>query len=267
MSRRPRALIGFVIGMLLVVVLLALTGGYWYLFARSFPQTTGTIRVAGLQAPVKVFRDRWGVPHIYAEGMHDLFFAQGYVTAQDRLWQMEFLRRAGSGTLSEVLGPGALAADRFVRTLGWRRIAEAEVPLLDQESRGILEAYSQGVTAFIEGHRGQLPLEFTILGYEPDPWSPADSLAFAKLMAWTLGEVWQSELMRARFIQALGEEQAWAIAPVNPGTGRSIVEGHAPSLANLDLDGTIAWASALGRVTGLEGLSAGDPGQIGRAHV
>ena len=256
MSRPAKLLVGFGIVLGLVAVL-AVAGGYWYLFARSFPQTTGQIQVPGLEASVAVYRDRWGVPHVYAESSHDLFFAQGYVTAQDRLWQMEFHRRAGSGTLSEVLGPGALEADRFVRTLGWRRIAEAEVGLLDTETRQILEAYSEGVNAFIDGQRGRLPPEFTILGFEPHPWTPADTLAFAKLMAWTLGGNWETELLRARLVQALGEERAWEIAPVNPESDRPIVQSELTELGGLDLDRTIARAAAFERVTGLGGPGLG----------
>ncbi len=240
-----------------LVLILAAVGGYWYLFARSFPQTSGKLQVPGLDAPVAVYRDRWGVPHIYAETSHDLFFAQGYVTAQDRIWQMEFHRRAGSGTLSQVLGAGALEADRFVRTLGWRRIAEAEVGLLDAESREMLEAYSAGVNAFIDDHRGRLPLEFTILGFEPGPWTPADTLAFAKLMAWTLGGGWENELQRARYMQSLGEEQAWEIVPVNPESDRPIVQSELAELQGLNLDRTLARAAALERVTGLGGTGLG----------
>ncbi|MFQ5946772.1 MAG: penicillin acylase family protein, partial [Anaerolineae bacterium] len=256
MSRPAKLLAGIGIGLGLIA-LVAVAGGYWYLFARSFPQTTGEIEVPGLESSVAVYRDRWGVPHIYAESARDLFFAQGFVTAQDRLWQMEFHRRAGSGTLSEVLGPGALEADRFVRTLGWRRIAEAEVRLLDAESRENLEAYSAGVNAFIGGHRGRLPPEFTILGFEPHPWSPADTLAFAKLMAWTLGGNWETELLRARLVRALGEDRAWELAPVNPEGERPIVRSLSPPLGGLDLERTVARAAALDQVTGLGGSGLG----------
>lgn len=182
---------------LLLAVGLAAAGGAAYLVRRPFPQIAGTLPVKGLQAPVEVIRDRWGIPHIYARNAHDLFFAQGYVHAQDRLWQMELFRRIMSGRISEFAGESALDTDRFMRVLGLRRAAETAWSRTSGEAAGALLAYSEGVNAFIETHRSRLPLEFLILRIQPEPWSPVDTLGFAKFMSWVLSATWRSELLRA----------------------------------------------------------------------
>lgn len=168
------------------------------------PKTDGRIRLAGLRAPVEILWDSWGVPHIYAKNEHDLFFAQGYVHAQDRLWQMEFNRRLVAGCLSEVLGEIALPLDRWMRTLTLRHVAEFEVPLLQEEVKQAFQAYANGVNAFIA--QGRLPLEFTLLRYRPRPWQIADSLSWIKMMSWTLSVNWESELLRAVLVSLLGAE-------------------------------------------------------------
>ena len=218
--------------LVLAVALLAAGGGYLFV-RRSFPATGGTVRLEGLRSEVEIYRDRWGVPHIYAHNIEDLFFAQGYVHAQDRLWQMEFARRIGHGTLSEVLGEVTLDKDRFLRTIGLRRAAEADLALLDQETRLVLESYARGVNAFIESHRGRLPLEFVLLGFEPAPWQPLDSLVWGKIMCWNLGRNWKAELLRAKLIARLGEERARELIPPYPDEGPIIVPPEVKSYASL----------------------------------
>lgn len=178
------------------------------------PRAKGVLRLPGLTATVEILRDRWGVPHIYAANAPDLMFAQGFVHAQDRLWQMEFQRRLAAGRLAEVLGALALPADRATRTLGLRRVAEAEVSLLDADARAELDAYVAGVNACIA--REPLPVEFTLLRYRPEPWTPADSLSWAKILAWSLSNNWESELLRAALIQRLGPELAAELEPPPP---------------------------------------------------
>ncbi len=124
-----------VVSTALVVIVLAAGGGIGYVVRSPMPQTAGTLQVTGLQNQVDVYRDEWGVPHIYAESTHDLLFAQGYIHAQDRFWQMEFWRRIGSGRLSEVFGDTTLETDRFTRTLGWARVAAEEEKLMDEATR------------------------------------------------------------------------------------------------------------------------------------
>jgi len=202
-----------VAGLLLLVVLAALAvGGLWWRFLRRpRPQISGRLVLAGLQAPVEVIRDRWGIPHITAQSEHDLLFAQGYVHAQDRLWQMEQNRRLLRGTLAEVVGEVALPADRFSRAIGFRRAAEAELAALPPEAVALLQAYADGVNAFIEGHQGALPLEFTLLRLRPAPWTVLDTVGWGKVMAWGLSCNWESELLRWDLARKLAPERAAAL--------------------------------------------------------
>lgn len=241
--------------MLLVILVVPATG--YLLLRRSFPTINGTIKVDGLKAPVEVYRDRWGVPHIYAQNIEDLFFAQGYATAQDRLWQMEFNRRIGSGTLSEVLGEAALENDRFIRTIGWRRVAEEEAANLDEETHTVLEAYAAGVNAFIESHQGNLPPEFTILGFVPAPWTPVDSIAWGKVMAWDLGENWEAELLWASLIEKLGEEKANQLAPPYPADAPLIIPSEALGYQIPGIDPLLGQARQLKELLGAQGAVLG----------
>lgn len=177
-----------------------------WLDRRRLPQVEGAIQIAGLHQTVEIIRDRWGIPHIYAESLDDLLFAQGYVHAQDRLWQMDFQRRLASGRLAEILGRVALPLDRWVRTLGLRRAAEQEPALLDREVSEALESYAAGINAYLS--HGPLPLEFTLLRYRPEPWTSVDTLVWAKMQAWALSVNWEAELLRAQLIKRLGPEQA-----------------------------------------------------------
>ncbi len=198
--------------LLLLIVLAALAAGLWWRFLRQpLPRVRGTLRLRGLQAPVEVIRDRWGIPHITAQNEHDLFFAQGYVHAQDRLWQMEQNRRVLHGTLAEAVGEIALPADRFSRAIGFRRAAEAELAALPAEATALLQAYADGVNAFIEGHRNALPLEFTLLRLQPAPWTVLDTVGWGKVMAWGLSCNWESELLRGDLARTLAPERAAAL--------------------------------------------------------
>src|SRR3954463_3644220 len=127
---------------------------------RPLARTSGRLALPGLAAPVQILRDRWGVPHIYARSTTDLFEAQGYVHAQDRLWQMELQRRTGLGRLAEVFGPIALDTDRFVRVLGFNRVVRREADALDGEARAVVDAYVRGINAFIAQNPHRLPIEF-----------------------------------------------------------------------------------------------------------
>jgi penicillin amidase len=255
MLRKALIILGVVVGCVLVAALLTIVIGGSLLVRRTFPIINGTVEVPGLRSTVEVYRDRWGVPHIYADNMEDLFFAQGYVTAQDRLWHMEFNRRVASGTLSEICGEATLDTDRFIRTLGWRRVAEEEAEALEGEALSALEAFSAGVNAYIDSHRGSLPLEFTILGFEPRPWIPADSLAWAKVMAWDLGGNWEAELLRARLVEAVGEERAAELAPPYPQRSPFIVPPEVGGYGQLNLDGLLSWVAEVKDL-----LDSGAPG-------
>lgn len=207
----------------IALVVVAGAGFGVYMFRHPFPQVRGTLAVAGLQAPVEVIRDRWGVPHLSAGNEHDLFFAQGFVHAQDRLWQMEFNRRIAAGRLSEIFGETTLKTDRFLRTVGLRRAAEAEWEIQDAEARAAAEAYAEGVNAFVARYRGRLPIEFRLLRFAPEAWTPIDSLAYAKLMAWVLSGNWESEILRAHLVSRFGPEGAQTLLPPYPGEHPVIV--------------------------------------------
>ena len=159
-----------VFGILVVMLALPLvvgSGAYLFFVRRSWPQVNGTMHVAGLQDRVEVYRDAWGVPHIFAQNEHDVFFAQGYVHAQDRLWQIEFSRRVAAGRLSEILGEETLKTDRFLRTVGLYRAAQADLAVLPAETIDVLQAYADGLNAYVETHRDRLLLEFALLGFQP----------------------------------------------------------------------------------------------------
>ena len=210
-----------IIGVLILLLVIVAAGGGYFVIRRGFPTVNGTIKVAGLQSQVEVYRDSWGVPHIYASNPHDLFFAQGYVHAQDRFWQMEFWRRIGSGRLAEIIGPSALDSDIFIRTVGWHRAAAQELELMNDEMRAVLEAYAEGVNAYISTHRGRLGLEFTILGltgvkFDPEPWTPLNTLTWAKVMAWDLGGNRSDELLRAQIAARLGTSAVEVLMPPYP---------------------------------------------------
>jgi penicillin amidase len=203
------------LGLALLLVCLAGTGTYLFL-RQSLPKTEGEIELAGLGAAVEVLRDRHGIPHIYASSLEDAHFALGFVHAQDRLWQMEINRRIGSGRLAEVLGASALETDRFMRTLGLRRVASENLRHYDAETRRLLDAYAAGVNAFLAG-RPVLPPEFWLLGVQPEPWSAADSIVWIKVMAWDLAANWRAELLRMRLSRTLPLERIHELLAPYPG--------------------------------------------------
>ncbi len=201
------------IGIALLVIVIVLTGaGVWFV-RRPWSQVSGTVVAPGLSAPVEVIRDPLGVPHIYAQNEHDLFFAQGYVHAQDRLWHMEMNRRTGNGTLSAALGKSTLRTDRLLRALGLRRSAEQSLAEIGDDTHTILEAYAEGVNAYIETHRNRLPIEFTILGVDPEPWTPVDTLTWGNVMALSLSGNRSSELVRMQMVAELGDQVTEQLFP------------------------------------------------------
>jgi penicillin amidase len=180
---------------------------WWFIF-RPLPEVDGVASLSGLQKEVTVDRDTWGVPHIRAASLNDLAEAQGYVMAQDRLWQMDLLRRIARGQLAEIVGSEALPLDRKFRTFGFGRAAERDVALLDAEARGASEAFARGVNRFIEQHQKRLPLEFSLLQYKPQPWQVSDSLVIAGYFYQTLTDTWVKELNRAKVTERVGADRA-----------------------------------------------------------
>ena len=170
--------------------------------------TEGDQQLPGLSQPTEVIRDRWGVPHIYARSPHDAFFAQGFVHAQDRLWQMELNRRTATGRLSELFGSVALDTDRATRTFGFQRLGAADWQAMPDDLRAAFQAYSDGVNAFLQSPSSKMPIEFTLLGHKPEPWTPTDSAAFSRVMIWQLSHAWYGEIIRSQVIEAVGPEHA-----------------------------------------------------------
>ncbi|MCS6910935.1 MAG: penicillin acylase family protein, partial [Anaerolineales bacterium] len=243
-----------VLGLLLLVVVILAGLFAGYTVTRSWPQTTGTIQAAGLRGPVEIIRDANGIPHIYADNAHDLFFAQGFVHAQDRFWQMDFWRHTTAGRLSELLGASTLETDKFLRTIGWRRVAEREYAQADAETKAVLDAYAAGVNAYIGSRTyADLGLEYSLLalnGFDPnrkpEPWSPADSLAWAKAMAWDLGGNMDDEIYRAKLYQLLSAEMAEEFLVTPPSDHPVILPSSAIGGLRLDrLRARIAEARAL----------------------
>ena len=202
------------LGLTGLAVIAGLGGTLW--LRGSLPQTSGEIRLEGLAAPVEVLRDGEGLVTLRAEDDLDAYRALGFVHAQERLGQMDFVRRLGAGRLSEVVGTGALATDRFMRTLGLGREAEAQFGRLNAETRAALEAYSAGVNAFLERRSGPLPVEFQLLRYEPEPWRPADSLIWGRIMALLLSGNWRKEVLRAKLLKHLDPAQVAFLWPGDP---------------------------------------------------
>ena len=190
------------------IVVIAIGATLWWFIYRPLPRLDGSIALPGLQKDVVVERDHWGVPHIRANSVEDMVEAQGYVMAQDRLWQMDLLRRVARGQLSEILGPVTLNVDKQFRTFGFARAAERDLGLMDPANRAVLEAYARGVNHFIEQHRDLLPLEFSLLKYKPQPWQPTDTLVISGYMYQTLTDTWEEELDRAKVTDRVGSERA-----------------------------------------------------------
>src|SRR4051794_987614 len=163
-----------------------------HLVRDSSPQPTGDGEVPGPEASVEVVRDDYGIPHLYGDSVDDLMRAQGYVHAQERFFEMDVRRHATAGRLAEMFGKPALESDEYVRTMGWRRVAQQELALVTPQTRAALEAYSDGVNAYLDTHSpSEIAVEYTVLnagglGYRPEPWTPVDSLAWLKAMAWDL---------------------------------------------------------------------------------
>ncbi len=244
----PQIIIGF-----LLLLLIGVIAGLFYL-RGSLPQTKGTLQVTGLDGSVEIVRDAEGVPHIFTTTDHDAFFTLGYVHAQDRLWQMEFQRRVGAGRLSEILGEATLNTDKFLRTLGSYRAAQAAWPALSEEGQMALNAYAEGVNAWLdEGHT--LPPEFLILGVEPEAWTPIDSIVWTKMMAWDLGGNYDLELLRVRLAQAIGVERAIELMPPYPSAGTTILA--AKQLPAQTIDTLLALDTELQFDFQLRGLDVG----------
>jgi len=237
---RKRHLWAWILGVIGVVILLLLVTAVsfgQYTVKRSWPQLEGTIEVTGLSASVEVLRDERGIPTIYADTLDDLMFSQGFVHAQDRFYEMDVRRHITAGRLSEMFGESQVQTDAFLRTLGWRRVAEQELSLLDDRSTQILAAYSAGVNAYLADRApADISLEYSVLGlinpsYSIQPWGPADSVAWLKALAWDLRGNMTDEIYRTIMAASVGVERTEELFPPYP------YERHQPIVLGGDVEG------------------------------
>ena len=199
----------------------------------SLAQLDGTLLVYGLREPVEVVRDRWGIPHIYARNTADLFFAQGYVVAQDRMWQLEMWRRNGEGRLAEILGPDYVTRDRFARLLAFRGNWDEEFKKYHPEGRVIFESFARGVNASIQKalDENKVPVEFQIMGFRPQPlWTARTVLT--RMPGWTLSRNASSEVQRALDVKSMGIDKVLELKPTDPEKKFALPEGL--DLADID---------------------------------
>jgi penicillin amidase len=258
--------------LLLIVLVLAVIGGVGYgafwsvgTVRASFPQTKGSITLEGLSGPVDVKRDGYGIPQIYASSDEDLFMAQGYVQAQDRFYEMDVRRHMTAGRLSELFGKSQIDNDEFLRTLGWQRIAEEEYKsTLSDETKKYLDAYAKGVNAYLAGKDAEeISLEYAALGfandYKPEEWTPVDSIAWLKAMAWDLRGNMQDEIDRALMTSRLGPKQIADLYPEYPyDRNKAIVqEGEYDEINKVWSDSSQSSQNADGSTQGTGGTGTG----------
>lgn len=253
--------------LLLVGLVVAGVAGFLWL-RTSLPQVSGEIKVAGLTKPVTIFRDANAIPHITAETKQDAYFALGFVHAQDRLWQMEFLRRMGAGRLAEVLGEKAVSTDRYIRTLGLPRIADAIYERSSPDVRSILVAYAAGVNAWLSANDNALPPEFVLFRYTPERWRPQDPLLWSRIMALRLGRNHGAERVRLRVSEVLAEnglpttliDDLWPRAqPEEPTTVAALQGVKVPPLVLPKDSGSNGWIVHGSRTDTGKPILANDP--------
>ncbi|MEV8479700.1 penicillin acylase family protein [Streptomyces sp. NPDC051173] len=270
-GRRARLL---VITLVLLLVAGVGFGAYWSVSTvrASFPETSGTLQLKGLSGQVKVARDGNGIPQIYADSAEDLFRAQGFVQAQDRFWEMDVRRHLTAGRLSEMFGEGQVETDAFVRTMGWRKVAQEEYDTkLSASTKKALQAYSDGVNAYLKDHQGKsLSVEYAALSfkndYKPEPWTPVDSVAWLKAMAWDLRGNMQDEIDRSLAATRLSPKQIDQLYPAYPyDRNKPIVDGGAidPLKKAFDPTATPSESTQTGGTTGATG-TGGTGGTTGK---
>ncbi|MBV8549444.1 MAG: penicillin acylase family protein [Alphaproteobacteria bacterium] len=242
----------------LPLVLALVLIGVW-VFKGSLPQYDGRLHLKGLSAKVHVWRDTHGVPHIFANNDRDAYRALGYIHASERLFQMEMQRRAGQGRLSEVIGEDMVGVDKFIRTLGLYPLAQSSFKAMSPDAQADFQAYADGVNAWIASHHFSLPPEFVLLGFHPEPWQPADSVVWGKLMALQLSHNYKLEILRAQLALKLTTVQRLSLFPPlgdTPVTTEPKLTGKKSADASPAIQGGVTdrWIGedALGRVTGLD---------------
>ncbi len=226
---------GLRIGLALVALVIVLASYIYISLRRALPQTDGTLALPGLNEEVRVVRDEWGTVQIYAENEHDLFFAQGFATAQDRMFQMEVFRRSPSGRMAEIVGSQAVFIDTFNRNMLMRETAELIWEEMDPDSKEILQAYTDGINAYLEENKNALPVEYKILRFKPEPWTPIDSLVWGNAISLQLSGNRRLELIRMQVFAAVGEEGMNLLYPYSAeDTPITVPEDTAAAFAGFD---------------------------------
>jgi len=211
MNKYVKTFLGILIVIIPVIIILGLI--FNILSKQSFYPTSGEIAVSGLKSQVKIYFDDFGVPHIISQNQDDAYFTQGYLHAQDRLWQMDLTRRVAEGRLSEVFGAQVIEFDKLFRTIGIHRFSYNWYNSISPESKQILTSYTQGVNKFIETHYDNLPVEFDALNYRPEPWKPEQSLMLARMMGWDLNIAWYTDYVMGEVLSKTGIEKTSLIFP------------------------------------------------------
>jgi len=211
MNKFSKTFLGTIIVIIPAILVLGLL--FNIISKKSFYPTSGQIAVSGLKSQVKVYFDDFGVPQIHAQNQDDAYFTEGYLHAQDRLWQMDLTRRVAEGRLSEVLGSSVIDFDKLFRTIGIHRFAYSWYSKISPESKKILESYTAGVNKFIETHYDNLPVEFDALNYKPEPWKPENSLMLARMMGWDLNIAWYTDYIMGEVLNKTGIEKTAQIFP------------------------------------------------------
>src|SRR5512147_3213830 len=227
---------GRVLGGGLVFLVAVAAVGFGTYRSLVLPRTEGAVSLAGLRGPVQIERDADGIPTIRAASLRDATFALGFVHAQDRLWQLETHRRIGAGRLAEAFGPPALETDKFLRALGVRRAAAAQWARATPAVKAGIEAYTAGVNAYLTQAMRARPPEFVVLGIQPEPWTPVDSVAWAIMMAWDLGGNWTTELNRMRLALKMPVARIDQLIPPYPGDKPLISTDYAALYRDLKID-------------------------------
>lgn len=222
MNNVVKNIIGFVIFLLIVTAALGMFLSN--LTKKSFYDESGSVIAEELKAEVNIYSDDFGVPYIFSEKESDMYFALGYMHARDRLWQMDLYRRVAQGRLAEVLGNDAAEFDVLFRTIGIDKASISVYQTLSQDSKRILSSYTAGVNFFIDQNISRLPLEFDILNYKPEPWTPDNSIMIVRLMAWELNLSWYTDVMFGNIVKKTGMPSALDFFPSYPDSGPFIVK-------------------------------------------
>ena len=214
----------------LVVIVLSAVPLYYLFFRLPLPAYSGILNIKGLSAPVKVHTDEYGIPHIYATNQSDLFFAQGYITARERMFQMDLVRLAGRGELSTVMGDRTLEKDRFFRTIGFYRRAKEVMASLPSPTARIIADYTRGVNAYMQS-TAHLPREYFFLGTRPQPWEPEDSVVITLLMSYSLTRSKKADLVLHQIGQMAGQGVLNHIIPAYPDFAPTLTGKQPPNFA------------------------------------